>query len=964
MKKLLTVVLVAFTMQLFAQTNPITAINITLPANPDANTANWGTGASMLTITANAKATAGRIDPAVTESKILVIIKKNGSKICGAYTSGNAPASGFNNLTKVWSGSNAISLLGQDCTLPPGDYELSVQFFGYSLAKSAPISDEKIKPFTIRGNEQQVYRVPQPITPATGTIYKDADVRKPIAFRWTPLIPKPTEPVTYRLSVWQLMQGQTGVQAMRVNQPIFTKDIDNNITQAVANGIITGPCKPPYLCDFVWNVQALNRDGKPIGGNNGTSELFAFNYQQEDIANTPVDNGNIRIDLVSPDIELKPGDNRPVFRWQSTGGQPGQSYGIKVVEIHDSQSPVEALGKNKPFFEKDSLNELSVAYPPKLPPIDTGKAYAWAVTVFDRGGKQIAQSLAGSFLLPAQPFPTPPQCINFTITPNPVPVCQGAPVVIHLTGSVAGYTFSIAGTGGTVYTGGGSTTSQTISFPSPATPGTYSYTVAGYKLVYNPLLHYYMYCTGTATFTVNVFQSLSAAINHTQICNGQDAQLNVPNLPPGYTVNWFWWDGSGTPQPLGTGNPINTNAIITQCTPGVTSVTRTFRATIAGWPATCPISNVSLTVWCPSAAGAISPVGNSAGYICSNNVYPFTFPLTLNGSIVGNVSWAYTGPGGGTFVPNAANPSQFKVTVPGTYVISATVSNGTCASIIRSITVVVEDPLTVSISGSNGNAAVCPNDGVMLTANAPAAPAGSTYLWEYSANCSGIWTASSVSTSTQNTNPIGNMGPYSPVPITSLCWRVKVTAPNSACAPAMASYTINILQAPCTPVISSNIALPKCPGSAAMLSAPANCGSGTGPLTWQWYLNGIAIPGATNPTYPAVLPGNYTLEVKNQCVTRTSLPFAVADCINLLTITGPCNTSAGAAVTLTVHATNPPCWGTTNIYKWYANGIVIAGATGTTVQVSPTAGTTTYTVTVTSATGCQASTSIAVKVCP
>jgi hypothetical protein len=79
----------------------------------------------------------------------------------------------------------------------------------------------------------------------------------------------------YKLRVWQLMQGQTGTQAMKTNDPIIEKEI-SNINQAIVANLITGPCKPPYLCDFVWNVQALDKDGKPIGRNMGTSELYSF----------------------------------------------------------------------------------------------------------------------------------------------------------------------------------------------------------------------------------------------------------------------------------------------------------------------------------------------------------------------------------------------------------------------------------------------------------------------------------------------------------------------------------------------------------------------------------------------------------------------------------------------------------------------------------------------------------------
>ncbi len=282
MKKTILLFLLLIAIQGFTQNYPITGINITLPASPDANTANWGTGTSMLTITASTKAENGRVAPNVIESKILVIIKKGGSKVCGDFNSNTAPAAGFNTLTKVWSGANAASLLGKGCVLAPGDYELCVQFFGYALAKNGAVSDEQCKPFTIRGNDQQAYQPPQAIVPADGTSLTEADIKKPITFRWTPVIPRPQYPVTYHLSVWQLMQGQTGVQAMKSNSPIIEKDVDN-LTQVVVTDLISVSCKAPYLCSFIWNVQAINKERKGVGTNDGKSGSNQFKLLSSDV---------------------------------------------------------------------------------------------------------------------------------------------------------------------------------------------------------------------------------------------------------------------------------------------------------------------------------------------------------------------------------------------------------------------------------------------------------------------------------------------------------------------------------------------------------------------------------------------------------------------------------------------------------------------------------------------------------
>lgn len=82
------------------------------------------------------------------------------------------------------------------------------------------------------------------------------DKAEPVTFRWNPVMPTPQPPPTYRLKVWQLMQGQSGAQAMKENKPIVTKDV-LDMGETTVSDIYTGPCKPPYLCDFAWSVEAL-----------------------------------------------------------------------------------------------------------------------------------------------------------------------------------------------------------------------------------------------------------------------------------------------------------------------------------------------------------------------------------------------------------------------------------------------------------------------------------------------------------------------------------------------------------------------------------------------------------------------------------------------------------------------------------------------------------------------------------
>ena len=143
--------------QALAQTYPVTSITISLPANPDARTANWGAGgngAPQFAIRAVARtAGQGHLDPAIADSRILMIVRNpaDKSKVCGVYTGATAPAANFNISAKEWSAKDIAALLGRDCTLKAGDYELSVQFFsGQGIA----LSGEATRAFTISNRKR------------------------------------------------------------------------------------------------------------------------------------------------------------------------------------------------------------------------------------------------------------------------------------------------------------------------------------------------------------------------------------------------------------------------------------------------------------------------------------------------------------------------------------------------------------------------------------------------------------------------------------------------------------------------------------------------------------------------------------------------------------------------------------------------------------------------------------------
>lgn len=126
-----------------------------------------------------------------------------------------------------------------------------------------------------------------------------------------------------------------------------------------------------------------------------------------------------------------------------------------------------------------------------------------------------------------------------------------------------------------------------------------------------------------------------------------------------------------------------------------------------------------------------------------------------------------------------------------------------------------------------------------------------------------------------------------------------------------------------------------CVGSAVSFSALAD---GTTPISYRWFKNDVAIPGATNPTLvispvSASSAGAYTCQASNGCGSVTSSPafLTVLDGSPVITLQ-PINqtTCVGSGALFTVASSGP---GVVN-YAWRKNGTPIAGATNPALQIT------------------------------
>ena len=324
--------------------------------------------------------------------KLIVQIKAGGAIVCSNNSTGGMQVDEF--TTRTFSANELTGSLQGCHDLKDGSYSICVQF--YNVDRVA-ISNEVCKEFSVETPKPTDFAPPTLITPENGKGFTEAELQRPVMFRWTSLVPKPKEPVTYRLKVWQLMQGQNGTQAMRTNQPIVTKDVEN-ITQAVVSGLYTGPCKPPYLCDFIWNVQGLNREGKPMGRNEGTSEPYTFTVKNSG----EVPSGNIK-----PPVNTFPEDKKSIslddakrsinFKWKPVEPKQadGITYKLKVWQLMQGQNGQQAMKSNKPIVTKEVNNNTEVLVAgiitgPCKPPYMCD--FIWEVQAVNREGKPVGEN--------------------------------------------------------------------------------------------------------------------------------------------------------------------------------------------------------------------------------------------------------------------------------------------------------------------------------------------------------------------------------------------------------------------------------------------------------------------------------------------------------------------------------------------------------------------------------------------
>ncbi|MDO7854674.1 T9SS type A sorting domain-containing protein [Hymenobacter sp. CA1UV-4] len=299
--------------------------------------------------------------------------------------------------------------------------------------------------------------------------------------------------------------------------------------------------------------------------------------------------------------------------------------------------------------------------------------------------------------------------------------------------------------------------------------------------------------------------------------------------------------------------------------------------------------------------------------------------LLLTASLVPGASYSWTGPAG--FTSLLRNPSIANVGTnrSGTYTVTAA-ANG-CS--VSAQVVVAVSPLPV-VNIAPNNAAICSGSSVQLTASG-----GATYSWSPSTGLSSSTIA----------NPVAS-------PTTSTIYTVTATSAAGCTNTAQVTVTVRA-----TPAVSVSPTAPSiCAGTSVTLAA-------TGAQSYQWSpTTGLNNPFAANPIASPTQTTTYTVTGTSNGCTSTSQVT--------VTVENPPTANAGPAQVLC--SGQATTLGTAAVagltYSWSpSTGLSSTSAAQPTLTPTNTtnaARTTTYTLTVVSASGCVSTSSTQVTVNP
>jgi len=147
------------------------------------------------------------------------------------------------------------NLLRRTGRLLAGQYQLTVEL---TNTLGDIVRAKQTRPFFVTA-----YQLPVLLQPAANAQLDARVAQTVIIFRWTSLTPAPLEMPTYRVQVFEVLPGQTEMQAFRGNRPLLNEQAPKGTTQYVWRPNLPVPDSTANR-HLIWTVQTLDFNGQPI----------------------------------------------------------------------------------------------------------------------------------------------------------------------------------------------------------------------------------------------------------------------------------------------------------------------------------------------------------------------------------------------------------------------------------------------------------------------------------------------------------------------------------------------------------------------------------------------------------------------------------------------------------------------------------------------------------------------------